>query len=386
MAPETDIAIVGGGPVGAALATALCGASGSALRVTVLEARAEPANDARPIALSHGSRLLLERLGAWDALANAPVRGAIDHIHVSQRGGFGRVAINAADAGVPHLGYVHDFNNIFAALRRAVRDTSCDYREGAQVTALARDGELRRLDYRCSGVAATLNARLVVIADGGELTGLAPPKVVDYGQHALTARVRTTLPHHNVAYERFTTDGPLALLPFGDEMALVWTLPPARAQVLIDAPEEDFLLALRDAFGGRLGEFKSVVQRACYPLTLRTATDTAGVVAIGNAAQSLHPVAGQGFNLGLRDAWELAQLLRILSPQQLHDSPALHQYRASRRLDRGAAIALTHGMVRLFSNDFFALNAARGVAMTALGCIPPLRDFAARRMIFGTRA
>ena len=169
-------------------------------------------------------------------------------------------------------------------------------------------------------------------------------------------------------------------------MALVWTLPPARAQVLIDAPEEDFLLALRDAFGGRLGEFKSVVQRACYPLTLRTATDTAGVVAIGNAAQSLHPVAGQGFNLGLRDAWELAQLLRTISPQQLHDSPALHQYRASRRLDRGAAIALTHGMVRLFSNDFFALNAARGVAMTALGCIPPLRDFAARRMIFGTRA
>jgi 2-octaprenyl-6-methoxyphenol hydroxylase len=168
-------------------------------------------------------------------------------------------------------------------------------------------------------------------------------------------------------------------------MALVWTLTPARAQALQAADSTEFLAALRAAFGGRLGDFTAASERTCYALTLRyaTAAAAAGVLTIGNAAQTLHPVAGQGFNLGLRDAWELASVLRTLSVQAIADSEPLRRYRARRRVDRVATVSATHGLVRLFSNDFFPLNAARGAGMTLLGSVAPVRNFLARRMIFG---
>ncbi len=382
MSTDTDIAIVGGGPVGAALALAL---GNSALRITVLEARAESKRGPRPIAISHGSRLLLERLNVWHTMTSAEAPTPINHIHISQRGGFGRVAINAADAGVSALGYVVDYNNLFSILSEAVRARCSDYRGGSLATALHRDGD-QCVDYICDGVAESLRARLVVIADGSDMdcAGLAPLKTIDYEQHALTACIGTTQPHNHVAYERFTREGPLALLPFGKDMSLVWTLPSARATELSQANSEIFLAELRATFGGRLGEFIRLEQRASYPLTLRYTThgSTPGVVTIGNASQTLHPVAGQGFNLGLRDAWELAQRLVAISPQDLNDQ-ALHQYRARRRIDRTASVALTHGLVRLFSNDFMPLHIARGAGMTALGSIAPARNFLARRMIFG---
>lgn len=400
--PDTDIAIVGGGPVGAALALALGGSGGTddSPRVTVLEARVQstPGSvDPRPIVLSYGSRLLLERLNAWHTLTRAASATAIDHVHVSQRGGFGRVALSAIDAGVPQLGYVYDFNDIFNSMAVAVRDTGCDYLHGARATALSRDGEFRRVDYLREGAAASLTARLVVIADGGDIDGLAPPKIIDYAQQALTARVNTTVPHRHVAYERFTPEGPLALLPFDQDMALVWTLKPARAEELRAADAATFLAALREAFGGRLGEFTGVTRRACYPLTLRYAAQNLapGIVTIGNAAQTLHPVAGQGFNLGLRDAWELGQILRTVPVRDLnhnsdssnseHSRQVLSRYGASRRVDRYATIAATHSLVQLFSNDYLPLRAARGAGMTLLGAIAPARNFLARRMIFGAR-
>lgn len=370
--------------MGAALALAL---RDSALRVTVLEARtihaAPGTHDARPIALSHGSRLLLERLGAWRNLAPTP----IDHIHVSQRGGFGRVAIHAHDSGVPALGYVVDYGAVLAALADAAGTCGIDYRANTRVTAIRSEGAISRVEYSHEGAPATLNASLTVVADGGDIDGVAPAKVIGYGQSALTARVRTMHPHHNTAYERFTADGPLALLPFGAEMALVWTLAPRRARELEHADSPSFLLALRNAFGGRLGGFTAVTQRACYPLSLRrnAHAETTRVMRIGNAAQTLHPVAGQGFNLGLRDAWELAQMLRAVGAQELATADFTHRFGAARRADRGAAMAATHALVRVFSNDFAALGALRGAGMTLLGCVPPARDFLARRMIFGTR-
>jgi 2-octaprenyl-6-methoxyphenol hydroxylase len=380
---DTDIAIVGGGPVGAALALAL---RASPLRLTVLEARANlgaDAGDPRPIAVSHGSCLLLQRWGAWDESRATP----INHIHVSQRGGFGRMAMSHADVNVPHLGYVFDYKDVYFSLVSAARSTGCDYRSGARATALHYEGDFQRIDYIRDGAASSLTARLVVVADGGDIEGLSPPKTVDYAQCALTARVSAVQPHKQVAYERFTAEGPLALLPFGEEMALVWTLAPARAQELSDADTKTFLAALRESFGGRLGDFKTATQRASYPLALRYAANGSmpGVVTIGNAAQTLHPVAGQGFNLGLRDAWELAQVLCTVPAQDLMDSEHLRRYRASRRSDRYATIATTHGLVRLFSNDFFPLRAARGAGMTLLGCIAPARNFLARRKIFGAR-
>lgn len=383
---DTDVAIVGGGPVGAALALAL---RNSGLQVTVLEARPALASgsvrDPRPIALSYGSRLLLERMDVWQGLATTAIR----HIHISQRGRFGRVALDAAQSGVPTLGYVVDYGAIYAALSQAARSAGGDHRDGARVTALRQAGEDDRveIDYELNDNAATLTARLAVVADGGDIDGLTPARSTDYAQHALTARVVTARPHHHTAYERFTPDGPLALLPFDDAMALVWTLPPPRAQALEQVDAAEFLAQLHQAFGGRLGAFTAVTRRATYALTLRRSASALQprVMAIGNAAQTLHPVAGQGFNLGLRDAWELAQCLHATAGLDPGDAATLRRFAASRRVDRLGAVGATHGLVRLFSNDFFALGALRGTAMTLFGCVPPARDFLARRMIFGAR-
>lgn len=387
MVPDTDVLIVGGGPVGAALALALQRHSDSALRVTVLEARAAAVGDSRPIALSHGSRLLLERLDAWNALQPTPIA----HIHVSQQGRFGRVALAAREANVPALGYVVDYSAVFAALtsvlRQVRRAMPCDYRVGARAIALHDSEDGVCVDYEHGEAAKTLSARLLVIADGGDIVGLAPQQVTDYRQCALTACVRTEVAHGNIAYERFTRGGPLALLPFGEELALVWTLTPEQAQAMQVADDATFLAALRSAFGGRLGNFTAVRDRAVYPLALRrgVASGHERVVAIGNAAQTLHPVAGQGFNLGLRDAWELAQALWTVAPAQLGAPDTLRGFHAARRLDRQATVSVTHGLVQLFSNDYFALGALRGAGMMLLGSVPPLRDFLARRMIFGAR-
>lgn len=380
-AADTDIAIIGGGPVGAALALAL---DGSGFGVTVLEARAGVNPDPRPIALSHGSRLLLERLGAWHALQPTEIA----HIHVSQKGAFGRVALSAREAGVPSLGYVVDYHSLAAALTGRAQTTSepaCNYRIGARAAAIAYGNEHVRIDFVQAETASSLRARLLIIADGGDIEGLTPPKTTDYGQWALTACVSTAAAHGNTAYERFTAEGPLALLPYGNEMALVWTLTPERSAELEAAPPAEFLTALRNAFGSRLGEFVSVAQRARYPLNLRQGADSSSprTLTIGNAAQTLHPVAGQGFNLGLRDAWELARALRTQTDAPLGDAQTLSRYRTARRIDRQATLGVTHGLVRVFSNDYFLLDTLRGVGMTALGCVPPVRDFLARRMMFG---
>lgn len=385
---DTDIAIIGGGPVGAALALALerehrTQLGGDTLRTTVLEARTVPSSDPRPIALSHGSRLLLERLRAWKALQPTPIL----NIHVSQQGGFGRVAMSAQQAQLPALGYVVDYHAVSTTLTAALRERDIDHRVGARATALhdIDDGVL--IDYEQDGAASQLTAGLVVMADGGELEGVAPPKTTKYGQCAITACVQSGSAHGHVAYERFTRDGAIALLPFGERLSLVWTLKADRAVAVQALDDASFLAALREAFGGRLGAFTAVESRAVYALALRRGADPrhARRVAIGNAAQTLHPVAGQGFNLGLRDAWELAQTLGSAKPSELGESRLLSRYRAARRIDRGATMGITHGLVHLFANDYAGLAALRGAGMTLLGSVPPLRDFFARRMVFGVR-
>lgn len=374
-----DIVVVGGGPVGAAFALALH-AGGIAIGMRVLESRERDASiaDTRPLALSHGSRLIFERLGVWDALAPAT---AITRIHVSQRGGFGRVEMTAENENVPALGYVIDYARLSAALAQAMTKRGIAVEFGARVTAV--HAEPPAVEYN----GRKLCAQLVVVADGGVIEGLAPQKTIDYHQTAVTAFVQTDKPHADSAYERFTTEGPLALLPYNEGYALVWMMRAERAEALCQAAPREFLDALQKEFGARAGAFTSVTQRARYPLALCYAAHiaSAGVAVIGNAAQSLHPVAGQGFNLGLRDAWELAQTIRTSPVREIGSVAASSARRARRRLDRIATIAATHGMVQLFSNDFFPLRAARGLGMTLTGCVPPLRDYLARRMIFGAR-
>lgn len=382
-----DIVIVGGGPVGSALALAL---RDSGLRIVLLEARAAGGGDARPLALSYGSRLILERLGVWPALAATatPIR----NIHVSQRGGFGRVGLAAAEAGFPELGYVVDYGRVAQVLAQAAAATSVQCLTGARVMA-TEGGDPAHVDYEYAGEQRELSAALVALADGGAASE-STTEAIDYQQCAVTARVVSERPHNNTAYERFTAQGPLALLPDsnnagkndGNGWALVWTTTPEHARQLCAMAPEIFLTALRAAFGGRAGDFMAVSGRVAYPLQRRRAQAAADhIVLIGNAAQTLHPVAGQGFNLGLRDAWELGEQITGPSTEALGSQAWLNAYQARRRLDRGAGIGFTHALVELFSNDLLPLRLARGTGLALLACMPPLKNFLIRRMTFGAR-
>lgn len=383
-----DIVIVGGGPVGSALALAL---RDSGLRIVLLEARAAGSGDARPLALSYGSRLILERLGVWSALADTatPIR----NIHVSQRGGFGRVGLAADEAGFPELGYVVDYGRVAQALAQAAAATSAQCLIGARVTA-THSADPARVDYEYGGERRELTAALVALADGGASGGEAATETVDYQQCAVTARVVSERPHKNTAYERFTAHGPLALLPDGENedendskgWALVWTTTPDHARQLCAMAPDIFLTELRAAFGGRAGDFTAVSGRIAYPLQRRRAQAAADhIVLIGNAAQTLHPVAGQGFNLGLRDAWELGEQIIGGDADALGSQAWLKTYQARRRIDRGAGIGFTHALVKLFSNELWPLQFVRGTGLALLGCAPPLKNFLLRRMTFGSR-
>lgn len=372
--PDCDVLIAGGGPVGATLALAL---RASGLQAQLVEPPERRAVGLRPIALSHGSRGILEGLGAWDDAAGTAIRS----IHVSQSRGFGRTLIRDIDLGVPALGYVVNLDTLAAALK-----TRCapehrparvlNWRSNAEcVHATLDNGE-------------TLRARLLVLADGGQSSSdsLATR---DYGQSAVVGLVRAESLVPGRAWERFTPEGPLALLPFGDRLALVWTVARAEAPALLALDENAFLQRLQAQFGDRLGRFVEVSDRAAVPLRLRFAADSvagARAIVIGNAAQTLHPVAGQGLNLGLRDAAELAALVRATPRAELGDGTFLAAYRKTRRVDRGAAIGLTDTLIRVFSNDDSALRLARGAALAALDLLPPARRFFARRMMYGARA
>jgi len=379
---DYDVLIAGGGPVGASLALAL---RGTGLVVGLLEPRAPRAAqaDPRPVALSHGSRLILERLGVWEPLAPAtPIR----RIHVSQRGGFGRVELDATEARLPALGYVVDYGRLAVTLETALEAAGGCHVIRAAVTGIHADANAAYAQFDAGRGPEQAATRLLAVADGGALAS-ARVQIRDYRQAAVTARVTCGTPHQNVAYERFTPEGPLALLPLGGMLALVWTTTPDSAQQLCALPEAGFLKRLQCAFGSRLGAFSSASARAWFPLALKTTARIAEprTVALGNAAQTLHPVAGQGFNLGLRDAWELAEVVHSGSQDEIGAAGPIRAYRERRRLDRGGGIWFTDALVRLFSNDIALLRLARGLGLAALGAVPPARDFVVRRMTFGTR-
>jgi 2-octaprenyl-6-methoxyphenol hydroxylase len=368
--PRVDVAIAGGGPIGSALALALSGSTVSVARI------AEEAGVAdRPIALSHGSRLILEHLGAWNSLGFTAIRT----IHVSQQG-FGRTVIRCSEHGLPALGYVVAYSGLVAHVASRTSVIA-----GTLKSWQHSGGEIV-LGLSLGGKTARMSARLLVIADGG--MSRDAHRVCDYGQRAVVAEVAAERTATGTAWERFTPEGPLALLPFGERQALVWSVSPGTADELCGLPEPEFLKRLQGAFGGRLGAFRSSGPRSAFPLSLRRGAihPSPRVLAIGNAAQTLHPVAGQGLNLGLRDAWELARMLLDVSKEDIGATPVLSRYASSRALDRYTGIGFTDFLVRMFSNSLAPLALARGAGLALLDVLPPARHFLARRMIFGARA
>jgi 2-octaprenyl-6-methoxyphenol hydroxylase len=368
--PEVDVAVAGGGPVGSALALALSGSGVSVARIADEAAAAD-----RPIALSHGSRLILERLNAWASVASTAIRT----IHVSQQG-FGRTVMRCTDYGLPALGYVTSYSELASNL--AARTPAIF----ASLKSWEESGDEITLRLSAAEGEACMRARLLVLADGGSNREAA--RISDYRQHALVAEVAAEQMPGGTAWERFTGEGPLALLPFRDRLALVWSVSTVIAENLQSLPDAQFLARLRQSFGGRAGDFRSATPRSIFPLSLRRSPirPSPRVVAVGNAAQTLHPVAGQGLNLGLRDAWELARMLLDATSDEIGGQAFLARYTRSRGIDRYAGIGFTDFLVRMFSNSVPPLALARGVGLTMLDILPPARHFLARRMIFGARA
>lgn len=383
---DCDVLIVGGGPVGASLALAL---KDSGYQVMVLEARGDPAAtaDPRALALSYGTSLLLRRLGVWDRL---PMATPIEVIHVSTRSRFGRSVLTAGDAGVPALGYVVNYRDLVGAMHNALLGCGAEYATGTTVTGLDCKSAAGSVRYLRGGEQREASARLVVLSDGGRLTtGLdgVVQRERQYGQWAVVAEVAAERTPRHTAYERFTCDGPVALLPFGERCALVWTVPAGDAQGVLGLDDTAFLERLSEHFGGRLGSFTFAGPRSGFPLSFRESRvqDVPRLLLLGNAAHTLHPVAGQGFNLGLRDAWELAELLLAAKGEDPGSSEVRDRFRTRRRIDVGAGALFTDSIVRLFSNSDPLLAPARGIALSLLDLVPPAKRFLSRRMMFGTR-
>jgi 2-octaprenyl-6-methoxyphenol hydroxylase len=341
-----DILVRGAGPVGCVAALAL--APHHHTRILAQEGKSA---GFRPIVLSYASRLILERIGVWPALRVTP----IETIRVSRAGRFGRTVFEAHDSGVPALGYVLEYSALVQALHGAVH------------------GLL---------TAEEASARCVVHAEG-----VAPQtEEKRYPQDALVASVRFAPNAGTTAFERFAAEGPLALLPHAGRYAVVWSMHPERAHALAAAPEAEFLRALAACAGSRPGRPLEVDSRSVQPLALRVKPRSIAerAVYIGNAAQTLHPVAGQGLNLGLRDAWDLARIMR--NAEDPGDAAALARFAARRRADARGAIHITDVLARAFVEPNALVSVFAGAALTALDLLPAPRRFFARRMIFGASA
>lgn len=379
---ETDILIIGAGPVGQTLALALAETPWS---ITLIDQRplSAQASDPRALALSEGARQLLAPLGGWPTRAATP----IETIHVSQRGGFGRTLIDRADYALPALGYVVRYRDLSSALQHALaRQPAIRILDQTLIADLAPEADGFTASLLTQAQAhqpiQRLSARWVIHAEG--TPGDNPAySVLPYHQHAVIAEVKPATPHGHRAWERFTPDGPLALLPLGDEFSIVFTLPPDKADAVMALDDAAFMAAVETQFGRPL-PLTRVGPRSRFPLALRQrkTLHQGREVWIGNAAQTLHPVSGQGFNLGLRDAWELADCLKR---HGLSES-SLARYARQRQLDRRGGAVFTDGIVRLFSNDLGPLRLIRGLGLMALDLFPPARHFVAKRMIWGARA
>ena len=368
-------------------------------RIALIDAKPvdAAAQDPRSIALSWGSRQLLAQIAAWTSRATP-----ITQIHVSRRGSFGRTLIDRHDYRIPALGYVVRYGALIDGLHQALSKAMQRYSE--QLVCLENTAARvidapgssnhdtdfwRDVELAGDGKTITVRTRLIVHAEGTPPDNSQGVIARGYGQRAIIFEAGLAQSHNQRAWERFTPQGPLALLPVdgvgGKRVSVVYTVPEQAAEQLLALNDTAILQRIQQAIGPQ-ATFTDIGPRASFPLKLRVrqpAVDQRELW-IGNAAQTLHPVSGQGFNLGLRDAAILAQSLRqTLDPGS---APVLNRYARSRQVDRWGAAGFTDGIVRTFSTPFPALNAVRGIALSALDLISPLRHFVARRMIWGSRA
>lgn len=400
---EYDILIVGGGMVGASL---VCALAGSGYRIAMLESKPfgqsdQPSYDSRTTALAYASKNMLEALGVWQSLSmNA---SPIKQIHVSESGRFGAARFSSVDEGVEALGFVATNQAIGQGLYAKLEAQIQEFQDAITVIAPAQLQQLTvapdhvsvrvelqlQADASQVGILKTmeLKCRLLIAADGSASTvrQQAGFKIhrLSYGQSALIANVTPERPHRQIAYEQFSAAGPLALLPMRDDRcSLVWTTTDELADDLLALEDASFLVRLQQRFGYRLGRFVRVGSRQIYPLSLIWAPELVRprVVLVGNAAHSLHPVAGQGFNLALRDVAALAELLAEAqhANRDIGSEELLQRYAQWRRYDCNRTLWFTDGLIRLFTNPLAGVRYARGLGLAALARVPPLRRWFVR--------
>ncbi len=382
--PDYDIAITGAGPVGSALALLLAKKAPDPGRIVLIGKQlASPPSlgagrtvDPRALALNHGSRVVLEQLGAW------PAESADIHtVHVSQRGRLGRTLVRDSELGVPRLGSVVAYDALLTALHGAV------VQSGVKQLHAPYAAPLIAHHVHLSVGDQNISSGLAVQSDGVRPKGIAR----DYNQHAVLATVRASRPQAGWAYERFTEQGPLALLPHPqgqDLYSVVWCCSPAQAHELRKLDNTAFETALHATFGDRLGRFQCVNERHTFPLSLHAGPMqvNARTVAIGNAAQTLHPVAGQGLNLGLRDAVQLSQTLATwLSRPQSDPIRALSAFTRQRRPDRWLTAGITDFLPRVFSTRNPLIEHAGGLSLLAMDLSLSVRTPLARHLLQGLR-
>ena len=387
-ASKYDILIQGGGPVGLACA-AWCLQKYPEAKLILADRNplddADLASaDSRGIALSHGSKLLLDTIKAW------PMECAdIHRVHVSQAGRFGRALMTREELGQDALGHIIRYRDIHLALRKALRAIQNEVNQSeSHFSWLHIDQDAEHLE---------IEAKCIVHAEGGLFKKQDwVESGRDYDQSALVGLVEVENAASHQAWERFTSEGPLAVLPshYGSNILnLVWCGSPESSQQRLNLSDANFLLALQKEFGSRIGRFLKIQDRRLYALGLnyRKEITQGNEVWIGNAAQTLHPVAGQGLNLGLRDAYLLAETLaEIFSNPEEEQAPhhlehALTRYAKSRKADRTTTIGLTDFMARVFTSNLLPIVIGRGLALTALQWLPPVKTALARQMMFGRR-
>ncbi|MGD8483867.1 MAG: 2-octaprenyl-6-methoxyphenyl hydroxylase [Thioalkalispiraceae bacterium] len=395
---DYDLIIVGGGLVGASLACAL---GDSKLRIAVIEAapfvtdtaqNLQPRFDARTVALAQGSQQIFSSMGLWQQIEQLGV-APIKKIHISDRGHAGITRLDSEQEKVEALGYVVEMRVLGKVLtERLASFSNIELLCPARLKSLAFSAASAEVGIEHQGHDKTLRTPLVVAADGGQsmarqLSGVNVFET-DYGQHAVIANVAVDAPHHNVAYERFTDSGPMALLPLSPDQendhvyALVWTVSSKQSEEVAGWDDRTFLQQLQQRFGNRAGHFVKASTRHVYPLKFMQAREHVRphLAFIGNAAHTLHPVAGQGFNLGLRDVASLAQVLVEASSNNmpLGDLRVLKHYAQWRKRDHWQTSLVTDGLVRLFSSKLPPLMLARNVGLVMMDLCPPLKHVMAR--------